>query len=228
MTGQSRQEERANEDLADATSRWRRYGRAAAGAVCLALVGSAMWDFLVKPGITWFGTGLLSVLTFGSATVRDSVYSSAAVDPTSLPAMLTMQMLILAVVGTFGLWLGRAHGSRRDERDRLQIPSLSKAEALHALATIKKSRGRAEWAMGVYAFVMSVFLIASAAHITASIGVWNSFHANMRICAPHLSSLQRDVLLARFASMSTKLDHDAITVEMQLVAKNSGVKLIPR
>ncbi|PYS27914.1 MAG: hypothetical protein DMF75_19615 [Acidobacteria bacterium] len=63
------------------------------GTVILGAVGSGLWDLLMKPGVSRFGRLFLGIITFGSKTLRDSAYSSAALDPTSLPALVILWLV---------------------------------------------------------------------------------------------------------------------------------------
>src|SRR2546427_8335681 len=56
--------------------------------IILGIIGSGLWDMVVKPGVTGFGRFTLSLFTLGSVTLRNAAYSSAALDPTPLPALM--------------------------------------------------------------------------------------------------------------------------------------------
>jgi hypothetical protein len=85
--------------------KWR-FFKAGAGTIALALLGSALWDFLIKPGLTGTWSNVLAFLTFGSKTIRDSVYAFAALDPSSLPALLLIVGACMIGAMVFGLIAG--------------------------------------------------------------------------------------------------------------------------
>jgi hypothetical protein len=59
-------------------------------AIILGAIGSGVWEIIAKPGLTTLSRTILDILTFGSKTLKDAAYSSAAMNPTPLPSLILL------------------------------------------------------------------------------------------------------------------------------------------
>ena len=84
-----------------------------AGMLILGIVGSTLYDLLVKPGLTSAGRQILDAITFGSVTLKNAAYSSAAIDPTPVSALVLLQAA-LAVATLPAAWLVAQSIAKRD------------------------------------------------------------------------------------------------------------------
>ncbi len=64
------------------------------GAILLGAIGSGVWEVIAKPGLSRTGRFFLSLFTLGSTKLRDASYASAALDPTPLPALLVLFVIV--------------------------------------------------------------------------------------------------------------------------------------
>ncbi len=72
------------------------------GVLLFAVIGSALYDFFVKPGINIFAESIFNLITFGSQTIKDYSFKTAALDPSSIPSLLLL-------VGIFIFFTPRHH-----------------------------------------------------------------------------------------------------------------------
>src|SRR5205814_206691 len=91
------------------------------GVIVLIVGVSLLYDFLVKPGITNVGRFLLDVITLGSKSIRDSAYSSAALNPTPLSALIILFGVFYASLMLAGSLSGRKAGMKSGEREAKKI-----------------------------------------------------------------------------------------------------------
>jgi hypothetical protein len=198
------------------------------GVLLLGVVGSTVYDLLVKPGITSFGRLLLDVITLGSATLRNAAYSSAALDPTPVSALVLLQAgLFIAAFPAIRL-IARARDSRDLEkiREKIEQAGGGEKEALEKkLERLKKKLRK------LRLFFWSIFVpwwiglfVAFAVH-NQSVVIWRAFNANLAILAPHIASEKKSQLQAQFAAMETNSDYQSLMVQMKEFARIGNVML---
>lgn len=64
--------------------------RATLWVVILGMVGTALWEMFVRPGLSHGGRVFLTLFTLGSSTIRDYAYANAALDPFPLASVLLL------------------------------------------------------------------------------------------------------------------------------------------
>lgn len=196
----------------------------------LGILSSALWDLLFKPGITKFGRILLSIATFGSATIKDFAYAGAALDPTPIPALLVVVLASWAPIFIVALLLGTMHGHRSadkafEEAKKVTAGDFEKLKEVME-ARITRLQRLLKRFVGVVLIIVSMFTITTSTVLNQSVAVWRTFHADLAICAPHLTPLEEKQFRARFASMTTRAEYLAISNDLQQVAAKNGVKLL--
>jgi hypothetical protein len=196
----------------------------------LGILSSALWDLLFKPGITEFGRILLSIATFGSATIKNFAYASAALDPTSIPALLVVVLASWAPIFFIALLFGIMHGRRSadkaiEEAEKLAAGDIEKLKAVLE-ARITRLQRLLKWFVGVILIIVSTISVTTSTVLNQSVAVWRTFHADLAICAPHLTPLEEKQFRARFASMTTRVEYLAISNDLQQVAVKNDVKLV--
>ncbi len=86
------------------------------GVLVLGIVGSTLYDLLVKPGLSTFGRFCLDVITLGSQTVKDYAYASAALDPTPVTNLYLLQIIIIAAGFPAARMIERKISTNRKEK----------------------------------------------------------------------------------------------------------------
>lgn len=143
-------------------------------ALFIGITGNGLWELLIKPGMSESSRAAVTLYTAGSETLRDSIYASAALDPTH---QATLMLLLLALVyvpvvvlsGFIGYLLPMAlpklkHWVRRVLRLK---PSANES------ATTRPPR----FAIGVVFFLMLVLIATGRigfALVNESVVVWRS------------------------------------------------------
>ena len=194
------------------------------------ILSSALWDLLFKPGITEFGRILLSIATFGSTTIKDFAYASAALDPTPIPALLVVVLASWAPIFIIALLIGTMHGRRSadkafEDAKKVTAGDFEKLKEVME-ARITRFQRLLKWIVGVSLIIVSTISITTSTVLNQSVVVWQTFHADLAICAPHLTPLEEKQFRARFASLTTRVEYLAISNDLQQVAARNGVKLV--
>lgn len=199
------------------------------GVLILGIIGSTLYDLLVKPGLTNFGRFILDAITLGSESLKNAAYSSAALDPTPISGLVLLQVA-LVVASIPATRLIAASIFRRDkEAIQKKIDALSDEERKSELEDeldLLRSRylvyRKIFWFIFVPWFI--VLYVAFAVH-NQSVVIWRTFNTNMAILRPYLSEQEFFTLRSRFSSMETGNEYKEIHHDMTQIASEKGTKL---
>jgi hypothetical protein len=75
----------------------RQWALGAAGTIALGIIGTALWEYLVRPGMGRLASAVLTVTTFGIERLRDEVYRDVAPGFRETGTIITLQILVLAL-----------------------------------------------------------------------------------------------------------------------------------
>ncbi len=221
-------------------SSWRVYGATTAVTVLIGLATSAIYDLIGRPGVTW----LLRVLTLGSHALRDSIYASAALDPTNLPITFVATFAPSVLVGAaiafpIARLLMRKKNAEvdalRERADELHdAPSsevMERAENLHAEIDkmnewVSRAKRKMDRALIILLLVAGLSSYIASSMWSQAVMVWRVFHANITICESAISDGEAKILRARFAAMRTRDEYVSIDADMQKIASQHGLKLV--
>lgn len=202
------------------------------GVLVLGIVGSTLYDLLVKPGLTSAGRQILDAITFGSVTLKNAAYSSAAIDPTPVTSLVLLQAaLAVATLPAIGLVVQSIVKREIDVLKRMsnEENNLGNSEIKQRLE-LKQNQIAKKLRVLVWLFWLiflpwiSVVLVAFSVH-NQSVLVWRAFNANMAILEPHVTREEVLALRAKYAQMETGDAYKAIQDEMSLLANERGAKL---
>lgn len=199
------------------------------GVVVLGLVGSTLYDLLVKPGLTGFGRLILDVLTLGSQRVLDSSYASAALDPTPVTGLLLLQGALIATCIPGFLMVARRMANKEEERLEKKTKDLAEDKLAPALAEelarLKRKFARLRLVFwSVFSLWIIMALVSFAVH-NQSILVWRLFNANMATISAVASPNEIAGFRAEFAQMRTKAAYLELTNKMSKFAADRRITL---
>jgi hypothetical protein len=212
-------------DTNDTQRTKRRTAISVASAIGLAIVASALWDFLFKPGLAAFWSGALSVLTLGSQRVQDGLYADAAMDPTSSPSLFVLGMVSSLPLGMVGFIAGRRRSRIQRAKERTELKDAGLEELIAKKTTLEKQLKIAEIVVLVAGVLVALMFFAANLQTSIAISIWRAYQTNLRIVAPFISPSQRLSLDSRFAGMRTKADYEAISKELRNHATVNKLKL---
>lgn len=195
----------------------------------LSVIGSGLWDLLFKPGITVVGRTLLAIATFGSETIRDLAYASAALDPTPLPALSVFLIASWFPLFSASFLIGNMAGGRSGDKsvqDARDTASGDNDKLISLLESkLDKLKRRRNWFVGISLLIVCLFSLTAGAVLSQSVAIWRVFHANVAICSPYISELEEKQFKARFASMVNRQEYLAISNDLNEIAKRNSIKL---
>jgi hypothetical protein len=185
------------------------------GSVVLGALGSGLWNEVFAPVGSRLARGLMSLLTLGMSSARDSIYESAAKGFSERPSVALLTIFGLTIfyaplaflVFRFFFPPRLAMQSRENTDD--QARELARWRRITFYLTL------------VLCFVGAVFFVQ-----TLFIGYTNTvvarFNQQLAIATPYLTPEQRNMLLARFALIKSRQDFVAVFHELNEVARSHG------
>lgn len=178
------------------------------GVLLFAVVGSALYDFLIKPGINIFSNTLFNFLTFGSQSIKDYSFNTAALDPTSMPSLV-----LLIIFSSFFISLPLTRLLRRKIRDN------NKCFFCNQKFIFK-------WIVipSLLLFQLSIIFIPLNI-FNQAILIWRIFHADIEILAPVLTEKEILTFKSQFSSIENEYDYDALYLEINKIAYIKKIKL---
>jgi hypothetical protein len=209
-----------------------RIALAGMGAVLVGAIGSGVWDVVAKPGLSRIAVGILTVITFGSETVRDLPYASAALNPFPLPTLLLLGVMVLAIPALIVYVLfetfvkPRLRRRRQEQAERIRAAADTPDNGEIAVARWRTTRFYfAAIVLAVYLSLIFGFAYASFAVVNQAVLVRRVFEANFDIVAPHISVDERLRIRSEFAQMTNRADWNALNSKLGGIAKSAGVTL---
>jgi hypothetical protein len=199
--------------------------------VVAGIVGSALWEYFARPGLNSLWRVVLTVATLGSDAARDAAYASAAMDPTSVPSLLLVYMIIAGVVGAVGFLAGALTGKaarRRWKRNQAVESSESTADdALEAASSIPEPRwlGPLGFVSGAGILALVIMALVSVLMVNQSVVIWRTFNNHVARCAPCLTDDEEEALRAQFARVETRSEYLELEATLKLVASENGLVL---
>ena len=187
-----------NRPKADSQPFWmRRAPITVVGVILLGIVGSTVYDLLVKPGITSFGRFILDIITLGSTTLRNAAYSSAALDPTPVTSLVLLQAGLFVVAFPAVRLIARARNDREKEMIRKKLENAVEGEkdAQEPERLKRKIRKLKIFFWAIFIPWWIVLFVAFAVH-NQSVVVWRAFNVNLTILAPQITPDQKAQLCA--------------------------------
>ncbi|MFA6052465.1 MAG: hypothetical protein WC762_07720 [Methylobacter sp.] len=181
------------------------------GVLLFGILGSALYDFFIKPGINIFAETLFNLLTLGSQQVKDLSFNTAALDPTSIPSLtLLIEAATIAMLLPMNKTIQRK--IRRNRQTRLNNDKINPRKVFFL-----------KW---IVLFPLLLGLTFVTLNIfNQAILTWRVFNANIAIIAPIASEETIKELKAKFASMRTELDYRAINIELKKIADSKKIQL---
>jgi len=185
------------------------------GTIVLGAVGSGVWDVFLKPAFSWLGREVLTLVTLGLSSVKDSMYQDIAkghheVAGLNILVFATAVFVFLPMGFVTGVWTARR---------RLSDPNTMTAEA-----NIKYRKRMSLAIVPVYALWGSIFFVRFLMINYTNLAV-TYFQQSLAICKPYIDSKEQDQILSRFARTRTKRDYESVVASLHLVAKSNHLEL---
>lgn len=203
------------ENPTDVKNIFRRPIWAIVGAIVIGIIGSGLYDLLVKPGISHFGDWFFKIISHSSVAIKNAPFSTAALDPTSLPSLI-----MLFLLGSVPISLLIILIPIKIIRDHIRKKNIKKSE--------KELKSTKLKALILYLFNIILLIIVSQTSVSIinkTILIDRIFHANLKICAPYITEKEEKILVSEFSSMETMDDYEKINKVLLEIATNNTLSL---
>ena len=196
------------------TTKWK-WIAGISGTIILGALGSGLWSVVFAPLGSTLIKGILSLVTLGVSSARDSVYASASRGYAEHPSVLLLGFFGAVVVMLPIAWIALMIVVWRRERE---LPNLSEAE-------FERRRLRARRVtriiLPVNALLGSIiFVQILLAGYTNT--VISRFHQSLTIATPYISQEERNTFLARFAKVRTRQDFISVFTDLNATLVSHG------
>jgi len=185
------------------------------GVIILGALGSGLWS-IIAPGAGTIGRWLLTVITLGINTVRDSTYEEAAIghhELASLHVLFFVAAFFLAFPMTMLITtVTIVYLRTRTSSSSIQV-ALSNPRFRHRILF-------ANCAIAVLAgtSIFVQFLLVNQQNLIASF-----FQQRLTILRPYISEKDIASFESQFASMDSKLDYQIIMDDLAAIATKSQI-----
>lgn len=194
----------------------------ALGAVVSVLIEHLFhWSYV---GGSHFWAWLLQLLTFGSTTVRDAPFASAALNPYPLPSLTTLLVATLATLMAHAFLFGWLSGrllvwfDTSGERQRHELTKSVRTTLYTVYPGISL--------LLIIAFTaFALLLVVSFGVENQAVHVRRIYEADRDILSPYLQASEAQHLQAQFSSMNSKADYDRLTSALTGYASKYNVTL---
>ncbi len=192
------------------------------GAIVVGVIGSALWDSVLKPALPWVGTLLLNIATLGLHAARDGLYAEMAEGITERAALNTFEIVIwTATAAAFIFVFEMLKGAERKAALKKNLEKSSLPELQAQITKLRKAivRGCIFLALCVGVLVIMsiriVFIDSGAVHVAQY----------QRVVGPYLTEQQRLSIASRFAQMKSREDYDAVISDLDKISKAHNLRV---
>jgi disulfide bond formation protein DsbB len=190
------------------------------GVLIIGALGSGLWDVAFRGLYDQSSGFLLTLVTLGLDSARNSIYAKVAQGHHELPSLYGFQFVVtITLMGPIlmaPIWLmGNAWIKTRilpetsiEKRDR-QISRLS----------------RVIYIISAFAFFIAVVLFAQLVTMGYTNAAITHFDHSLAICAPALTSEEERSIRSQFALLKTSADYEAVIRRLQDIAAQHEMTL---
>ena len=199
--------------------------------IILGAIGSGLWETVLKPISIKLIKVLFSIITFGAKRASNRVYSEAAKGHHDLPSLYLLLILTAGMVGVLISMQAILYITITIEPQEIFSikDCASKASDVEILACKREAAKEIVFSQMPYLILTTIFVSVFVFYRFTSISLINSavtyFEQCYRICAPHLSSDDRLLIMQRFSLMEDKEAYKKIINDLEKVANKNDIKL---
>jgi hypothetical protein len=178
------------------------------GTILLGALGSGFWDLFLRNAFIAIGHGILTLITLGMSSVRDSFYVEIAKGRTDRVGLYLMTF-------TF-VFLGFLAG-------KLARP-MTVSDAPGSDMSVAQHRFLRRFTVFLLLLLTSILAFRSLS-ITYTTGAVDHFEQSFAICLPFMSPQERDDVRSRFARIRTKSDYVAVLSMLEQKARQNNLEV---
>lgn len=201
--------------------------------VVLGAVGSGVWEYVLKPGLSGTTAVVLDIATLGIDSYKDSLYSEVArgFREKSSVTLLSVAMYLIGIFAVtiaariFPLWsrIMRSHGISSNPETQQVKSSLLKTVQHQANRIVFQKPSAVILIIG-YIFI-SVFMFVGMTRVIYVNSAQSHFYQSLRIIAPYIKIQKEQEMVSAFSSVSTELDYRDLIAELKSIAQQNSETL---
>jgi hypothetical protein len=185
------------------------------GSLVAGALGSGLWSWMFEPGLSRLGKGILNLVTFGTSSLKDNVYSTAAQGLHEVPSLHVHLFLITIIVALpvsfsfLALFLLRQKSSTAARRRVISTGRLRQLILFYVFFVCVS---------GSWLFV--TFLLNNQANLTVT-----HFQQSLHICRPYMSPDEYIRFESDFAQMRKRDDYLRLSGSLAAIARKNNQTL---
>jgi hypothetical protein len=214
--------------------KWGKWVAGVLGGLVIGAFSNGLWDLAFKPLAQRTRQAILTIVTFGSATLRDQIYREAAKGFHEAAAAQVLDVLTVAVLSLFagmGMYLFSfvLRSTPSEKREEIR----SETEIAAEIARLEHENSSLQRPIRLKKKVLSVVLSIVVAELALMAGIYliirlkideannayTFFAQSMTICRPYITDHDAYLLQSRFASIQGKADYIAVANSLRAIAK---------
>lgn len=186
--------------------------------ILLGAIGSGLWDIVLKSFYTWLGRELLTFVTLGLSSVKNSIYQDIAKGLHEIPSLRIFLYLIVVIFTLCStpvvLFFLRSFALKlRDKLDTMDNENLTKKLSIFVYIL----------------FIVQMFCISILLVRFLMLSYTNSaithFQQSYSICRPYLGENEDKMIASRFSQIKNKDDYISVISKLELIAKKNNITL---
>jgi hypothetical protein len=206
-----------------------------AGTILLGALGSGLWDVALKSIFTSIGRGVLTGISFGYGSIRDSCYLEIAKGHTDRASLWLVTFSLFPMLLALGYYIGRSLTRSRapieteEAKERMRVDPVFREKRLGELGaeleTLKRKLVVSQTIFLLFVvFQLSLFMFRSItlSYISSAI---THYEQSYTICLPFLSETDRFAIRSQYAQIHTKEDYVKVLRLLHDAAGSHNVSL---
>ncbi len=203
--------------------------------IVLGALGSGLWDVALKPVFAWIGRAILTGLTFGFASMRDSYYVDVARGQNDRASLWLASVSVIAGIYFFTAMFAYRRGRRKGrlaakedwKRIEAKFPSQEARLAAVDMEAMRLNREiekleRIGILLAVLVISFLLFRVISLEYVSSAA---SHFEQDFAICSPYISETDRLFIRSQYAQMRSRDDYNRLLQRLEDVAHSNGVSL---
>jgi hypothetical protein len=193
----------------------------------LAVLGSALWDFVFRSVFVWIGDRLVDLTNFGSTALIDSMYVEIAKGNYERASVVIFSMLVSAACGFllstailafFNPILTKMISTKATTATSAEVMASAAAKAL-------SKRSLAFYSLIILSLLISGTFLVQLARTIYIVRAANHLTQLQMIVAPYISADQRLVYASRASQLETKKDYTVLVDELGALMKSHNLTI---
>lgn len=187
------------------------------GAVALAILGSATWDFIAKPVFLAISEGVLWLGTLGLKSVRNGIYAEIGHAPTGSIQLISLNTTMIFLVIIMILYFGPFIVNSR----RLHAAVTSISVPFWVIWVRSRYFGMLAFSFGIFMITATLFLHTRTTYVSAMAARLERYQLIVR---PHISEEKAREFKAKVALIQSRDDFLPVYTELRKLAIEHGLR----